>query len=561
MKKVHLKNNKKRISESFLETRGINPKNFLLYLQESSILALPGIVVMLLIVPIGSVINPFSNRWLMSGDPSQAYIGWEYFRHSPLNQFPLGLIPNLGVNLDISVVYTDSIPLLAIPFKFLNPILPIAFQYFGIWISMCFILISYHSGRIFQMYTNSKYKTFLGSSLVAISPVLVFRMNWGHLALLAHFLILIAVRYILSANFNPRKWLTLVVISIFIHAYFFIMILAIFLMDLILKFQQHKVSIREILKSFCTVLVSSFLSMLVIGYFTVRSSIKSEGYGIYRFNLISPISPLSGWSKLLNEQIIGPGDYEGFAFLGLGIIFLLVIILPNVLRKRSYPKNFFVVFGFAVFSILISATNQIAFGSINLLSYSFPGFTEGTIGLFNESFRSSGRFIWPLYYTGLILIIRKSFEIKVSVNLLLIALILQVVDGNTAYSDFRKKVEVQSLWTSTLEQPELRKLTKEIRNVSFYPVKNYPDFWQEVQYVTSRQNIPVNAGYFARWNENVRSKMDFELRSDLLRGSFLKNSLYIINDQEVYDYVCSQQFIKIRCLTVNSIRIIVSNES
>jgi hypothetical protein len=561
VKKVHLNDNKKSIGESLIKNRGINPKNFLPYLQECFILALPGILVMLFIIPIGRVINPFSNRWLMSGDPSQAYIGWEYFRHSPLNQFPLGLIPNLGVNLDISVVYTDSIPLLAIPFKFLNPILPIAFQYFGIWISMCFILISYHSGRIFQMYTNSKYKTFLGSSLVAISPVLVFRMNWGHLALLAHFLILMAVRYILSANFNPRKWLILVVISIFIHAYFFIMILTIFLIDLILKFQLHKVSIREILKSFCTVLVSSFLSMLVIGYFTVRSSIKSEGYGIYRFNLISPISPLSGWSKLLNEQSIGPGDYEGFAFLGLGSIFLLTIILPNVLRKRSYPRSFLVVFGFAVFSILVSATNQIAFGSINLFSYSFPGFTEGTIGLFNESFRSSGRFIWPLYYVGLILIIRKSFEIKASVNLLFIALILQLVDGNTAYSEFRKKVEVQSLWTSTLEQPELRKLTKEIRKVLFYPVKNYPDFWQEVQYVTSRENIPVNAGYFARWNENARREMDFDLRSDLLRGSFLKNSLYIINDQEIYDDVCSQQFAKIRCLTVNSIRIIVSNES
>lgn len=40
----------------------------------------------------------------------------------------------------VSVLYTDSIPLFAIFFKALSPLLPETFQYFGLFGLMCYML-------------------------------------------------------------------------------------------------------------------------------------------------------------------------------------------------------------------------------------------------------------------------------------------------------------------------------------------------------------------------------------------------------------------------------------
>jgi hypothetical protein len=68
----------------------------------------------------GKILNPSNNKWLFGIDSDANFIGWQFFRRTPILQFPIGNSPNLGTGFASSVVYTDSIPLLAIPFKFLN---------------------------------------------------------------------------------------------------------------------------------------------------------------------------------------------------------------------------------------------------------------------------------------------------------------------------------------------------------------------------------------------------------------------------------------------------------
>ena len=73
------------------------------------------------------VLNPASVDWILnnpSPDPSQHYLGWAFFRQSPVH------LPYIGANYSniypyrTSVLFTDSIPLLALLFKCLGPILP-----------------------------------------------------------------------------------------------------------------------------------------------------------------------------------------------------------------------------------------------------------------------------------------------------------------------------------------------------------------------------------------------------------------------------------------------------
>ena len=79
-------------------------------------------------------LNPNNVAWLDGGfDPTQHYLGWVFFRHSPWS-IPLGLNPHFGMDISSSIVYSDSIPILAILFKPFAALLPETFQYFGLWL-------------------------------------------------------------------------------------------------------------------------------------------------------------------------------------------------------------------------------------------------------------------------------------------------------------------------------------------------------------------------------------------------------------------------------------------
>ncbi len=85
-------------------------------------------------------LNVFNTKWLFSGDDRSAHqIGWYFFKND-FWRFPLGVNPNYGLDIGNSIVYSDSIPLLALLFKSLNFILPSQFQYFSIWFILCFFL-------------------------------------------------------------------------------------------------------------------------------------------------------------------------------------------------------------------------------------------------------------------------------------------------------------------------------------------------------------------------------------------------------------------------------------
>ena len=85
------------------------------------------------------LIDPKFIFWIKWGDPNQEYLGWEFFRQAPWS-LPIGKNPYFGMDASTSIVYSDSIPLLAIFFKIARSYLSEPFQYFGLWSLLCFIL-------------------------------------------------------------------------------------------------------------------------------------------------------------------------------------------------------------------------------------------------------------------------------------------------------------------------------------------------------------------------------------------------------------------------------------
>jgi len=101
------------------------------------------------------ILRPTYTDWLMAmgGDPAQDWLGWQFFRYTPLLQWPIGANPNWGLDIGSSIVFTDSIPLLAFIFKLLNTLLPDTFQYCGIWILICFLLQSFFAWKLLSLFS------------------------------------------------------------------------------------------------------------------------------------------------------------------------------------------------------------------------------------------------------------------------------------------------------------------------------------------------------------------------------------------------------------------------
>ncbi len=169
------------------------------------------------------IMIPTYDDWLYSGfDLNQHYLGWRAFRASPWH-FPIGLMDGLNYPNQVSIIYTDSIPLFAILFKILSPILPETFQYFGLWGLTSFVITGVLAARILYQWIQSKIAVVCGALLLLLQPVMLWKM-FHHTALAGQWILLLSI-YLLFFS-KKKKWyapLLLGYLATNIHIYFVLM--------------------------------------------------------------------------------------------------------------------------------------------------------------------------------------------------------------------------------------------------------------------------------------------------------------------------------------------------
>ena len=290
----------------------------------------------------------------MVGDSATHYMGWEFFRHTSLLQWPLGLNPKLGLDISSSIAFTDSIPLAAFIFKPFNSLLPATFQYLGLWILICFVLQTYLAARLLSHFLTDQIQIALGSVFIALSPVLIYRLvhdGYGHIALVSHFLILGALNLYFTKPLKSSWWALLFASTILIQAYFIPMVAAIWIAKLV-QYLRHDGGSRSVaIKHFAAVAVASISTLIAGGYVALGSNLFTGGSEVtdssfpywFRWQPLSLIdiqTSFSGtWSHFLSDQQELRGDVEGFSFLGSGII-LLAGLVALVLLLRYFVARF-----------------------------------------------------------------------------------------------------------------------------------------------------------------------------------------------------------------------------
>lgn len=516
-----------------------------------------GLLVFLYIYGAGTL-NPANTGWLMNaGDLTQHYLGWSFFRNDSW-VFPLGKTISYGYPYGISTTYTDSIPLLAIIFKLLSPLLPQNFQYFGIWELICFAFSGFFAALILRLFTKNNLLITLGGLFFIFSPIMIFRVA-GHNALSGQWIILWALYLFLSKDkiqVSIVQWIIVSVLSILIHPYLTLMVLVIYFASEVNNFLAER-KIWQNLMRIASMLAVMVLMVFVLGLYSSDISLLEPGLGYTSLNLNALINPIgwSGhcWSKYLKVlPLESIWQAEGFNYLGLGMILLLIaplaILTFNIFNRReSKPKFISIGLIFIVlFCLLFALSNRLTFSGRLLFSYQLPGIVEGVWSIF----RATGRVFWPAYYLIYIFVFVSLFglaktkkrELLLAV-ILLSAAILQIADIQPGLAYSRKIFSAKNSYASPFISDFWQKIP-ECRQIVVLPPfeENSPDknFYDQIANFAAGKKLTVNSGYFARGPYEKISAFANEKTASLKLGIFSPDEIYILRDNSFFEQLKTQ---------------------
>ncbi|HEY0879051.1 MAG TPA: DUF6311 domain-containing protein [Zeimonas sp.] len=406
------------------------------------------------------VVDPTSVRWLLHGDPAQHFVGLSFFLSESWH-WPPGAILRFGDD-PTSVVFTDSIPLLALIAKAGG--LPPGAQYFGLWIVACHALVAGFGALLLRRLGASAAAAFVGAMFFASAPVVLLRA-YGHEALMGQFFVVAA----LAAAFGRWKtlaWAALLTGSVLVHPYLAAMVFAIAVAAAAASLQQGTPGAPVLLRSTPVLLGVPLLAAWLAGYFVGSADRSAAGHGFFSANALTWFDPMDWqafllyhgrdsagageWSALLPPlQQATAGQYEGFAYLGAGVLALVVAAVLSHLfgmaastssGSRATGTNgsraqwaWILVACVAMALLALSARPSI--GSHILFEVPLDEAVQHLLGIF----RASGRFVWPLTWLLIAWAIARVARSPGAPVWLAAALLLQIVDLAPKHGELRER--------------------------------------------------------------------------------------------------------------------------
>jgi hypothetical protein len=364
-------------------------------------------------------------------DTAHPIIGQRYFLleqwHMPPLQARLLRWPK-GTNIGL----TDSIPLLAIPAKLLRRILPAGFHTIFWFLAIAWCLQPVAAVFALRSAGEKRLLPSLAMAVIALSmPTLFFRSLAGHEALCGHFLIFLAIGlyFRISQGSRIATWLgppALLVASLLVHPYLMAMIAAVLMAAPISLLMRRDALRLPVSVAFITAIAISGGLALLLGY--AEEAGVGGAFGYYSMNLLSPIDPAGSTLIPFFPTLMDAtgGQNEGYQYLGVGVLLLcltaLICICVRAPKRVCARHSGLLVVSMGL--ILYALSNSVYNGTF--LVFHFEG-----VPSIVQSFRSSGRFFWPVAYLlviGSIATVVRRLPAKSSATILLIAAGLQFAD-------------------------------------------------------------------------------------------------------------------------------------
>ncbi len=505
-----------------------------------------------------SVINPKNLQWLMKkgSDWISHYYGWAFYRDLDW-AFPLGKLEDYYYPFVSSIGYTDSIPLMAVPLKLFSDFLSDDFQYIGIWMLSCFILQGIFGIKWMKALgvKNQLHLTVAGLFFI-IAPILEFRLM--HPALSAHWLV-IASLYSYSRTGDLKKivgfQLLLLFLSAWVHPYMTFMVLALTACVFVkTSFIDNKSLWKEFIISSALAGFLVFISWYAIGYFTLGlESNATDDFGYYCANLNTFFNPMKVFntdaSRFLSPlPSAGNGEYEGFGYLGLGMIVLLGIrtVLWFTHRGESKFRPYLPLIIMASLLLILSFSDAWRINDVQLFDLNIGGF----VGKILNTFRSSGRFLWPFYYGmmawALAGILKNTILNEKWTSVLIVCfLIFQFVDVTPNEPKRFLKHYPKVKYESPLKLSHLDPLCEQADKIMTVPLYHenivHDGDYIHWMYLAKKHNLAIVQGFYARVDYNKVIELQWQVPDSIYRGVYdVSNEIFVIKEENgIYftDYV------------------------
>lgn len=480
-------------------------------------------------------------------------------------------MPRLGSLIDASIVFTDSVPLLALPLKLLHPWLPDPFQYQGLVMLINLTLNAAVACALAQRLGCRPTNALLFAALVLLLPVVTLRGlgAHGHEALTAHWLILLALGMALGQKDDTHsllRWQGLLLVAVMVHFYLFFMVGSLWFAWWMCRFlDQAKGRNRPGVLRLGVGAVTSVLLVLVLmwalGYFRYGLEVgRQTGFGFYSAELLTYLNPLSqawffngtgleGASRVLPGWTTPiAGQYEGQAYAGLGALCLLLVAFLVAVRYLQmaeltalHRETWFIavtLLGMFVFAM----ADRWVIGKL-VWSVSYPEWLQ----LLTQYLRSSGRLVWPLLYGCLLLgvaYLSRRLSAITLMGLLLMACLLQWADLKSMHGFIRDglSARVEAVASgppfAAIGDQRLATLLDANDRIAYLPGDDLGRL-KPYAWLAARHDIELNVAYFARINSQVLLNATSTQVQRLVQGDLDRDTLYAITDADLAHLACN----------------------
>lgn len=485
------------------------------------------------------LLNPLDVSWIPgSGDHAVHYLGWEFFSREPWLQWPITKVWAYGRGLTDSIVFTDSIPLLALLIKPLRCWMQRPINYFGGWLLVSFVLQYYVALLWLRRTGASLVLARMLALLVLLAPPLLYRST-GHTALASHWLVLLPLLLFECATLW-WPWAILILLAELIHLYLLAMVLALAAAYAWERRRGLSWRLRE--PSFLlglSLFAGSFLLIaMAIGYIPLKpADATASGYGMFRWNLLAPMSAFPSFSLVWPRLPIQPAELEGLSFPG--VVPIVMAIMMAAAGWSAWRWRHPTLIAVCILMALFAMTPVIGAGSwqLDLGRLPWPLFILGDI------FRASGRFIWPLYYLLLLHLLlayatwMSRFSRRRRLGFTAILLIVAIVDLRSYRS-----VSVAPGAPLRMSPPQLAQVLREhaVREITFIPTTEQVSGWEEFAWAALEMGITTNGTYLARYNRGMMESQNLQAMNAITQLRPARQTLYVLTTPLAHSLAASR---------------------
>jgi len=440
------------------------------------------------------------SEWRALGDAAQHAIAQRHFLAAPWGWPPLD-VPSLPGAANLA--FLDGIPVQALILKVFAGAFPEGVHGVGLFYALAWVLQPVAAVFALRGFGARGWLPALAVGMLAVSTP-AFVMRFGHAALCGQFVVLAALGLYARALRDTRWWLLAApfqAAALLVHPYLALMSLAVLAAAPLTALLRGEAWARHAL-GVAGAAGAMGLVMALFGYFGAQGD--PGFYGQFAMNLLSPLWPhrsfFLGWLVEREVDATGHGGWEGYNWLGLGLVLALVGALALSGRAALAALRRHAGLALACLGLAALAVSfRVGLGGAVVLDLgSAPGFLD--------QFRASGRFFWPVGYAlllGAAVLLARAGPRGLAV--LAGCAALQLADAAPMRAALASWAGDREAWSVPADA--LRPALREARSHALFP--SWPCIPRaapeqrvrllELLFLASETPRPVNTMYLARW--------------------------------------------------------------